>query len=643
MENTIPTRIFDFLRNFPPFSLMSKEDLMGLSEQVNIRYLQPNEVVFKQGEEPVPFVYVVHEGAIHLYKEGEMEKVLVEECDEGDLFGLRPLLAEESYLLTAMAEEETLLYAINIDQLKKIGENHSKIAWYLAQNFAAGRRSGDDQNHSAPQFHDQYQTNDAFKLIEIQSIDRSKTPVTCTSTTSIQDAAKIMREKRVGSIIVVDDRHFPIGIITDRDFRNNVVTGDFSLKDNVDDIMSKPVITIPMDKTVADVQIAMMKYGVHHLCLTENGRTDSKVVGVISEHDLLVIQGNNPAIFIREITRATSAEDLKRIREKAEDLLFKYLIQEVSISFISKMITEVNDALICKAIDMAEIEMVAEDREKPLIKYCWLALGSEGREEQLLRTDQDNALIFEDVPEDDYDGVKSYFLDLSKKVTDILNHCGFDYCPGEMMASNPKWCLSMSEWKEQFRKWIVTPTEKNVMYCTIFFDFRPITGDFSMSEELANHIFELLDTKSQFFQFLTKNALQKPPPLTFFRNFVVEKSGEHKNEFDIKGRAMMPLTDAARILTLQARMPNINNTFHRFDQLALLEPNNKELFEQAADAYEVLVRYRAMQGLKNGDSGRYINPSELTKMERLNLRNSFRPISELQDLLKVRFRMNLFM
>ncbi|MEM6316643.1 MAG: DUF294 nucleotidyltransferase-like domain-containing protein [Bacteroidota bacterium] len=641
MENTIPTRIFGFLQNFPPFSLLPKSELMELSEQVIVRYLQPSEVVFKQGEQPSPYLHVVRDGAIHLYREENEEQILVDECDEGDLFGLRPLLAEEAYLLTAKAEEESLLYSIKVDLLKALTKNQPKIAWYLAQNFASGVSQRLESIDQGRIFHDSTAKGDAFKLVEVQSVNHSKKPVTCSPQTTVQSAAIIMRTKRVGSIIVTDTNLRPQGILTDRDLRNQVVTGDVPLDACVSEIMSQPVITIPPDRSVADVQIAMMQHSIHHLCITENGRVNSPVVGVISEHDLLVIQGNNPAIFIREISRSQSADDLRRIREKAETLLLKYLLQEVSINFISSVMTEVNDALITKAITMSLAEMEAEGHPQPDIDFCWLALGSEGREEQLLRTDQDNALVFRDVPEADYPSTKEYFLAFAKKVTVILNHCGFDFCSGDMMASNPNWCLSLSEWKAQFSQWILTPTEQNIMYCSIFFDFRPLFGQIEMSEILANHIFDQLEEGATFLALLAKSALENPVPLTFFRNFVVERGGEHKDEFDIKRRAMMPLADAARLLILAAKQPRINNTFRRFDHLATLEPRNKELFEQAADAYEILIRYRALQGLKNKDSGRYINPSDLTKMERLNLRNSFRPINDLQDLLKVRFRLNL--
>lgn len=642
MNNAIPTRIYGFLKEHPPFSYLRREDLLSLSEQAVVRYCRPDEVIFKQGEIPRNCIFIVQEGAVHLLREAEPEPILVDECDEGDVFGVRPLLAEEAYALTAKAAEESLLYEISTDGLRQLLENQPKVAWYLAQSFAAGMRNRFSRDKKGRIFSENSQlTDETFHLIEVQSIEHSRKPVTCPPNTNVQAAAKIMQQQRVGSIIVVDEENHPMGILTDRDLRNRIVTGELPLDTLVTEIMSSPVKTVPPSQTVADVQLEMMRHGIHHLALTEDGTSLSPIVGVISEHDLLVVQGNNPAIFIREIRRCTEAGQLRAIRERAERLLRKYLLQEVAINFICNVMSEVNDALIVRAIEICEAQLKWEGLEPPAVKWCWLGLGSEGREEQLLRTDQDNALVFEEVPEADLPKAKDYFLQLAKRVNDMLNDCGFDYCPADMMASNPKWCMPLSGWKAQFSEWILTPTEMNIMLSNIFFDYRPVHGDHSLADELTAHIFEELGKTDLFLALQSKDAMKNPPPLTFFRNFVVEKGGEHKNEFDIKARAMMPLADAARVLILNAREPAVNNTFHRFDRLAELEPKNRELFEQAADAYEILVRYRAMQGLKNQDSGRYFDPSELTKMQRMNLRNCFKPISEVQELLKVRFRLSI--
>ncbi|MCB0571818.1 MAG: CBS domain-containing protein [Phaeodactylibacter sp.] len=640
MENTIPHRVYDFLKNFPPFNLLGREVLLKIAGQAIVLYRRPEELVFRQGDEPGTHFYIVREGAVQLLRETNGESVLIEQCDEGDLFGLRPLLASDQYALTARVSEETLLYAIQVETFRQLLESNPKVAFYLATNYAVS--AGDRYKGYKPSLFLEKDklTDSSFSLLEVQSLEKSKDPVTCLPGTPVREAAAIMLAREVGSIIIVNEQFAPVGIVTDKDLRKKVATGEVPLDRPVSAIMSSPVVTVGPNITVADVQIEMVKHRINHLCVTEDGTNASRVAGVLSEHDLMVMQGNNPAILVREVRRCNDAAGLRQVRERSEELLKKYIYQEVSISFISTVMTEVNDEIIKRAVALAESEMDKEGHARPAAGYCWLALGSEGREEQLLRTDQDNALLFANVPAAELEPTRAYYLKLAGKVTEALHQVGFEYCPGDMMASNPKWCLSLDEWKKQFSEWIIEPSPKAVMLCTIFFDYRPVYGDGSLTEELTRHIFDAIAEQSIFLSFLSKDALQNPPPLTFFRNFVVESSGEHKNEFDIKSRAMMPLADAARVLILNARVAKVNNTFRRFEKLAELEPSNKELFEQAADAYEILIRYRALQGLRNHDSGRYFDPSELAKMERINLRNCFQPIKDLQSLLRTRFQLS---
>jgi CBS domain-containing protein len=642
MENTIAVRIYDFLKNHPPFSFIETADLITISEKVHVQYFSDGEVIFKQGQAQIEMFFVIHEGAVELFREEEDDNILIDTCDEGDVFGLRPLIASQNYSLTAIAKEEALIYAIPNPVFLPILERNTKVNHFLTSSFAAGERNPYAKNNKGRLFSENDQIwQSGNDLLEIQSIERSKKPVTCSLENTVQEAALIMRDKRVGSIIIINDKKHPLGILTDRDLRNKVVTGDMPLTTKVPEIMSSPVICIPPAITVADVQIDMIKKAVHHLCITADGTPDSPVIGVLSEHDLLVVQANNPAVLIREITRAKTGDDLKFIRDKAELLLEKYLSQEVSIAFISNIMSEINDSTICRAIELAIKRLEKDEKKQPDASFCWLGLGSEGREEQLLRTDQDNAIIFSDVPKEQYDATKNYFLELASITTRLLNECGFEYCPADMMASNPRWCLSLKKWKKQFEKWIFQPGTKEIMFTTIFFDYRPLYGDFDLAEQLTDSIYESIEDQEIFLSLLAKNALQNPSPLSFFRNFMVERGGEHKDEFDIKSRAMMPLTDAARLLILSARQYGKNNTFQRFDHMAELEPKNKELYEQAADAYEILMRFRALHGLKNKDSGRFFKIEELNKMQRMMLRNCFKPIKDLQDLIEVRFRTNM--
>ncbi len=231
---------------------------------------------------------------------------------------------------------------------------------------------------------------------------------------------------------------------------------------------------------------------------------------------------------------------------------------------------------------------------------------------------------------------------LAQEVTTIFNECGFEFCPAKVMANNPKWCLSLSQWNKQFNDWIHIPGAKEVMYSTIFFDFNPVYGDFELADKMTENIIKSINQQESFLSFLARNALENPPPLSFFREFMVEHNGEHKDEFDIKARAMMPLVDGARILALNARFKGENSTIKRYNKLAEHEPENKELYEQLADAYEIVMRFRAMQGLQHNNEGRYFRPDELNKMQRLILRNCFRPIKELQTILIQRFNLKMF-
>ena len=641
---TLSTRIFDFMKRHVPFNLLDDDALDRLSRRVSVRFYAPEQVIFKQGEQPGEHVYLVHDGAVQLLHENtDGTRTLVDACAEGDVFGVRPLLAEQDYSLTAVAVEETLIYAVNTEGFEHLLLEHPKVAYYLASTFASGKRLTSDEQLNARVYWEQKdREHSRFELSEVQVIDRSRPAVTCHKNKSIRNAALIMTDNNQGAIIITNKKKYPRGIVTDRDLRARVVTGQIDPADKVKTIMSRPVVTITSDKTVADAQILMITRRINRLVVTEDGTPDSPVQGTISVLDLLMIQGNHPALLIQELQQTTTATQLRRIRERAEEMLRKYIYQEVSIGFISTVMTEINDTLIRRAIELS-IERVEREDGLPLpdVDWAWLALGSEGRGEQLLRTDQDSALVFADVPEENLSQVRGYFLQLARRVTDLLHSVGFAYCPGEMMAVNPRWCLALSEWKAQFTKWIEQPDAEAQLKASIFFDYRAVFGTDTLTTEMGLHIIERLRQQTIFLSFLARNVVENPPPLTFFRNFLVESSGEHKNGFDLKKRAMLPLADAARVLVLQAGLTGENNTIKRYQRMAELEPQNKELYENAAYAYGVLMRFRALQGLKYNDSGRYLDPSTLTKMQRLLLRNSFRPLKDLQEMFTLRFQLKL--
>ncbi|MEJ8802931.1 DUF294 nucleotidyltransferase-like domain-containing protein [Pontibacter sp. H249] len=639
-SNAIQERVQEFLNKYPPFNLVKPEKLQQLAAHVRVLFLEPEQVLFSQEDEAHLYFYLVRQGSVRLEQQDTNGNTrLVDVCDEGDVFGARALIAKKSYSSTATAAEETLVYGVPIAQFEPILHENPEVALYFAAGFAAGAsvQHGrmQETNQARRGLKSQLGLPLPLHLEDVLAVDTSQSLVTCSPETSLRLAAQIMSDKDSSFMVVVDEQQKPLGILTDTDMRKRVVAGHVSIDDTVTAIMSKPVVSIKPNPHMAEALIAMIRHKIKHLCITSDGSINTVVQGVLTEHDLLLAQGSNPAVLVQEIRQTKNIESLPVLRDRAEELLHKYLEQEVSIAFVANIITEINDALIVRALQYAESVL-----GEPPLRYCWLSIGSEGREEQLLRTDQDNALVFEDQHAAGEKEAQTYFLKLATIVNELLEKSGFEKCPANMMGSNSKWCQPLHTWKQYFYSWIHEPTEEAIMHTSIFFDYRPVYGDFKLATQLTDYIYEHIQQERIFLPFLAKHALQTPPPLSFFRNFIVERGGEHKDQFDIKLRAMTPLIDAARVLTLDNRIAGMNNTFKRFEKLAELEPQNADLYREAAMAYEIMMRYRALNGLRNHNSGRYLNPQELNKLERQTLRNTFKPISDVQELLQVRFQLS---
>ncbi|QRM90571.1 CBS domain-containing protein [Lacinutrix sp. WUR7] len=632
MKNTIAERILDFLKGFPPFDALTHEQLFNIATQVKVHYIEKDNYIFKQNEDLHDSFYVVKDGAIGIYRGNS----LVDECDEGDIFGLRALIRKDQYLLDAKAIEESIVYSMSSKVLEDIIITNPKANQFLIASFATNTRNPYSEEDKGTLFaNESFLQPNTNSFTEVQSANFSKNPIVCQAHTIIKEACLVMSARKVGSIIITENKQ-PIGIITDKDLRNKIATGLHTISEEVESIMSAPVITFPPTITVAEAQIAMLKNEISHLCITTDGTPNSELIGILSEHDIIVMHGNNPSVLIKEIKRATSAESLKFIREKAQELLKNYIEQHIPISFIANIISAINDAITKRIILLS----ITEIQEEPPVTFAWLAIGSQGRKEQLLLTDQDNALVFEDVSEDKKEATTSYFLKLAKGINNKLNTVGFELCPANMMASNPKWCLSVTEWKAQFKNWITHPDQDKIMLCNIFFDYDLVYGNHDLVNEMSTSIFEAIDSYEIFLNFMGRDALKNPAPLSFFRNFLVEDSGEHKDQFDIKARAIMPLVDAARLLVLSHNTKDVNSTIERFKKLAEIEPQTKDLYESCISAFRILLRFRTQQGLKNNDSGRFIDLNSLSKADRLKLKGCFKPIKDIQDLLKVRFKLS---
>lgn len=638
MKNSIAERIADFLKNFPPFNSLTYKDLVVIASESKVLHIDKNEVLFKVGDQTHPFFYVVKEGAIGLSVVSDAEEALIDKCDEGDIMGLRPFFAKDNYLMTARAREESLLYAIPIEVFRPYVSQNQEVLNFLLESFASNTRNPYDPDNKGKLISENVIYDEqSSELQYFQPIAYTKKPITANRKDIIKQVAQTMTQYKIGSVII-EQNQLPIGIVTDKDLRSKIATGVFSIDVSIDQIMSAPVITVPENISIAETQMMMLKHNVGHLCVTEDGTNRSKIMGIISEHDVVAAQANNPGVLLKQTKRATRSKELKAVREKLTDLILNSLDKNIPIQHICNLVGEINIAITKRSIELAIEKMETE----PPTRFAWLNIGSQGRKEQLLMTDQDNALIFEDVEEERYEEVKSYFVDLAEKVTKTLNKVGYEYCPAEMMASNPMWCKSVTDWNKQYNAWINTPGEKGILMCSIFFDYDFIFGDEILVDEITENIHKNVLNNQLFFAYLGTDALKNPPPLGFFRQFLVENDGEHKDTFDIKSRALMPLTDAARLLMLSENIRGITNTYQRFKKMAELEPQNAEIFESCAEAFLVLLKFRTKEGLLNNSNGRYLNLNDLSKSDKVKLKNAFVPIRDIQDAIKSRFQLTYF-
>ncbi|WKN43057.1 DUF294 nucleotidyltransferase-like domain-containing protein [Tunicatimonas pelagia] len=635
-SNTIQLRVYEFLKEHPPFSYCSIDLVKKLASLTQIRYYQPEEIIFQEGDSPATHFFMVKQGAVNLLQKNE----LVDRCGEGDVFGVRSLITQQNYALSAQPQEETLLYAIPVEQFRPALTDNPQVALFFAAGLAHQTTASATKDKlafsadSAPGFTDPLAQ--PFPRTSFQQL------LTCSANESLQYAAQQMSGWRVGSIVISSAQQHPIGIVTDTDLRDWVATGKVPLETPVSDVMSQPVVTAGQHQSVAEVLVRMMQHNVHHICITEDGTTDSPAVGMVTNHDLLLLQENNPAIIQREVHKAENIAALIDVRERAEMMVQQQIKQGVAIRTVASLITVINDTLIAKSVAWAEVALAEEGFSKPRACFCWLSLGSEGRGEQLLRTDQDSALVYEDPSGEMAVSTCAYYLELAKRVVNTLQECGFAPCPADMMASNPRWCMSLSDWKKQFGHWIQVPDTEALLHAAIFFDFRATAGEVTLANNLREFIFSQMETRSLFMHHMANNALLNPPPLSFFRKFMVEKGGEHKDSFDIKRRAMMPLIDAARVLAYEAQVLNTSNTQQRLEQVAATDASRATLYQEAVNAYNELMQLRAREGFRQHDSGRYIDPAALSHLEREMLRSIFGIIRDVQQVLRHHFQLDYF-
>jgi len=636
--NTIAEHIADFLKEYPPFNKLTFQELTDIATNIRVINLEKNAVLFQNNDPLHDSFYVVATGVINLTTIADAEETIINKCHEGDIFGLRPFFAKNNYMMTAKAREESIIYAIPIAVFRPFVANNSDVLNFLLENFAVNsRHTKDNVSSNGKLISDtSFYVDQQSEMQYIQSLNYNNSPLKTEANRIVKDVAILMTESMVDNIVVCEKNH-PIGIVTDADLSSKIATGRYPITETIDKIMSSPVVTVLENVSLAEAQLLMLKHNVTHLCVTKDGTSKSAVKGIISEHDLIVAQASNPGVLIKEIKRSQLPKDLKQIRDRLSDLIQNSIQKNIPLSHVSNIASEINLAIIKRSVELSILDLGS-----PPARFAWLSIGSQGRKEQLLLTDQDSILIFEDVTPEKYRDVKDYFLRLAKRTTAILEKVGYELCPNGHMGSNMLWCKSLSDWTKQYNSWMNTPGENSNDLSSIFFDYEIVFGEPKIEEAIENVIFKNAVNNTLFFDFLGNDALKRNSPLSFFKKFILEEEGPHKGKFDIKTRALMPLIDGARLLILNSNIKGIQNTYLRFKQLAITDSKNAEIYLSCAEAFLTLSKFRTVEGLKNDDSGQYISIKEMSKTDREKLKNALTPMKDLEELIKSKFQLTQF-
>jgi len=627
-DSSIIIRIKNFLSLIPPFSYFREEDLEALSRHSAVGVYKANTTIFRQGEVPKTSFYIVKKGAVDIIDPTEGTDLLADKCGEEDMFGIRPLLAESTYRYSATTTEDTILYEIPLERFKNLYKEYDLAVDYMVQRFAAGHSIRDSYQDSASS-----PTNLLTHPVPLK-IDLNRTLISTSTESTLGQAIRTMHHAAVSSIIVIKDNGHPLGILTDRDLRRLVAT-HYDPDQPIIEVMSQPVKTISPHLLLQEIQLTMIKSSLHHLCVTEDGTPNSKAIGMVTEHDVLYASATDPVVILKKLKSSTSIQELKEIRQKIDGIVPTFLNDDINRRITLSLIDRLNRSLIQKAVDLSLQQYNSIHEPLDADTFCFYNMGSAARGEQLLMTDQDNGMIIDDA----HVIRKNDYLHLAQSITANLHEIGYEYCPADMMASNLEWCQTLSEMKATTQKWIMSPGPQEVLMTSIFFDARFEYGNKTLFQDLFSHIKSLLARQDVYLRFLAKQAIAKPPPLSFFRKFIIEKDGDHKDQFDIKLRGLAPLSDCARVMALDNGFLTSSNTVERFENMKTSDEANAILYDDACESYLDLLHFRLHFALKNQDSGRYINIASLEKIHKIQLRRAFNPTRSILHMIERKYRL----
>jgi CBS domain-containing protein len=613
--------IRDFLAQRHPFDALPEERLNQLPESLQIRYLRRGSA-FPPDDADGDYLYIVRSGAVELRDEkGKLHAKLA----EGDYYTSPCQLVDFDLTTHNLAVEDTLLYLLSCADLKALQLESEEFDLHFKNSIRERLRraaSGDTKESGDSMAHMAVEVADLLK----------KPPVTMEADRSIREAARLMTEQNVSSVMLLESGKLA-GMITDSDLRKRCVAEGLSVDQPASSIMTSNLETIKYDDLALEAMMTMTRLHVHHLPVMKEG----EIFGMLTATDITRHNSRNPAFIVTDIRKARDLQQLVKICKRLPALQLQLANSSATALHIGEAVSLITDAVTSRLIEMAQEELGPEP-----VPFVWVCGGSQARGEQTSHSDQDNALIIADEYAKEH---HPYFEALANRVCDGLDACGFVYCPGDAMASNPEWRQPIRVWRQYFNNWITKPEPKALMLASIFFDLRPVYGDQKLYKRLQLEILNKTRGNGIFTAYMAANALTHRPPLGFFRRFVLIHDGEHDDTLDIKHRGIVPITDIARVLSL-SRGVNATNTTDRLRTAVKLGALSEEMGENLMDALEFIaslrISHQADQIRRGEEPDNYLAPDDLSVLERKHLKDAFKVIEEMQDTMEHRYQLARF-
>ncbi len=640
-----PGMALDFLRTTLPFSELPPDVLQWLARACAVDFMPSGTRLFERGRTRPDRLWLVQKGAVRLDGNGRdadmtgTETVidvpeLTDVRGEGASVGAVALLEGGVASANVDTVEDTFFITMPREVFLQLVEREQVVAQYymkgLPERFVS--KAFAEMRVRCEGLADEK----GLYLFASRVGDLvSRPPVAAVRGTSLREAAAMMVERGVGSLLIQEENGEIIGIVTDSDLRKAVaMCMDYAAP--VETLMTTPVVAMEAERPCFDGLLEMMRRQMHHLAVVRDGR----IIGVVTAHDIMVMQGRTPMSLFREIMHQRTLEGVQPLGPRVVQVVRGLVEEGARAGAITRMITVFNDLILEKVLALLQREL-----GPPPVPFCWMCMGSEGRREQTFATDQDNALIIRDTDDPIVRRAAGiYFDELAKRAVGHLAACGFRLCAGNMMASNPQWRQEQAGWSELFARWVRRPEPEEVLRASIFFDFRAGYGREDYVDALWGQVLADVAGNELFQRHLAADCLRMRPPLSFFRNFIVEKDGQHRNTLDLKRRGGLPFVDFARVMALRCGVRETGT----LDRLLALEAGGHipaQLGKEAREAYELVMHLRLVHQLeaveRDQTPDNHVDPARMSDLEKQALKEAFAVAVRLQGFLRDLFHLDL--